>query len=190
MESNCKLSWKFNDISDDEKMKELFIRIGSMDYEPSATVKPHTLDQRLIDTLNFQQLYDNQSRLGHADTLLALVKSGTLLSPDTPAHRVGMQAIINQNLKKLKDWVKKTGTSHMDQRRAIVQIREKIVTQGQKIKKSIEENTLAAGGDRRYQENSLIHRAKIVMTTLAMSGTERLEIAKDKFEYLIIDEAC
>ena len=78
----------------------------------------------------------------------------------------------------------------MDQRRAIVQIREKIVTQGQKIKKSIEENTLAAGGDRRYQENSLIHRAKIVMTTLAMSGTERLEIAKDKFEYLIIDEAC
>lgn len=78
----------------------------------------------------------------------------------------------------------------MDQRRALVQIREKIVSQGQKIKKSIEENTLAPGGDRRYQENSLIHRAKIVMTTLAMSGTERLEIAKDKFEYLIIDEAC
>jgi len=24
-----------------------------MDYEPSAEVKPHTLDQRLIDTLNF-----------------------------------------------------------------------------------------------------------------------------------------
>jgi len=29
---------------EEEKMKELFIRIGSMDYEPSATVKPHTLD--------------------------------------------------------------------------------------------------------------------------------------------------
>lgn len=51
-------------------------------------------------------------------------------------------------------------------------------------------NTLAPGGDRRYQENSIIHRAKIVMTTLAMSGIEKLEIAKDKFEYLIIDEAC
>lgn len=170
-------------------MKELFIRIGSMDYDPSPTVKPHTLDQRLIDTLNFQQLYDNQLKLGHSDTLLALIKSNSLLSPDTPAHRVGMQSLISPNLKKLKDWLKKNPSIN-EQRRALVQIREKIVMQGQKIKKSIEENTLAAGGDRRYQENSIVHRAKIVMTTLAMSGTERLEIAKDKFEYLIIDEAC
>jgi len=88
-------------------MKELFIRIGSMDYDPSPTVKPHTLDQRLIDTLNFQQLYDNQSKLTHADTLLSLVKSGALLNPDTPAHRAGMQSLISPNLKKLKDWLKK-----------------------------------------------------------------------------------
>ena len=100
-----------------------------------------------------------------------------------------MQSLISPNLKKLKDWLKKNPSIN-EQRRALVQIREKIVMQGQKIKKSIEENTLAAGGDRRYQENSIVHRAKIVMTTLAMSGTERLEIAKDKFEYLIIDEAC
>lgn len=171
-------------------MKELFIRIGSMDYEPSATVKPHTLDQRLIDTLNFQQLYDNTSRLSHADTCLTLIKSGTLLNLEIAEHRLPMQAIINQNLKKLKDWTRKSGSTLIDQRRSIVQIREKIVQQGQKIKRSIQENTLAPGGDRRYQENSLIHRAKIVLTTLSMSGTERLEIAKDKFEYLIIDEAC
>jgi hypothetical protein len=95
-------------------MKELFIRIGSMDYEPSPTVKPHTLDQRLIDTLNFQQLYDNKQRLAHADTLLAIVKSGTLLSPDTTAHRGSMQALISPNLRKLKDWMKKHGQSVVD----------------------------------------------------------------------------
>ena len=38
-----------------------------MDYEPSAEVKPHTLDQRLIDTLNFQQLYDTRQKLEISD---------------------------------------------------------------------------------------------------------------------------
>ena len=101
-------------------MKELFIRIGSMDYEPSTLVKPHTLDQRLIDTLNFQQLYDQKGKLVHADALLALVKGGTLLSPDTPAHRTAMQAVISQNLRRLKEWTKKSGATLIDQRRAIV----------------------------------------------------------------------
>ncbi len=46
------------------------------------------------------------------------------------------------------------------------------------------------GGDRRYVENDLIHRSNIICTTLSMSGIERLDIIKDKVEYLIIDEAC
>jgi len=33
-------------------------------------------------------------------------------------------------------------------------------------------------------------KAKLVCTTLSMAGTERMEIAKNKFEYLVIDEAC
>jgi hypothetical protein len=39
---------------DEAKLKDVLLRIGSMDYEPSPLVKPHTLDQRLTDTLNFQ----------------------------------------------------------------------------------------------------------------------------------------
>lgn len=35
-----------------------------MDYEPSPTVKPHTLDQRLVDILNEQMLHDNKVKLG------------------------------------------------------------------------------------------------------------------------------
>ena len=40
----CKSNQKLKIFSEEEKIKELFIRIGSMDYEPSQTVKPHTLD--------------------------------------------------------------------------------------------------------------------------------------------------
>ena len=39
-------------IRKSEDLYDRMIRIGSMDYEPSANVKPHTLDQRLIETLN------------------------------------------------------------------------------------------------------------------------------------------
>ena len=47
-----------------------------------------------------------------------------------------------------------------------------------------------AGGDRKFQENYLVLKAKIVCTTLSMSGIEKLEIGKNNFEYLVIDEAC
>ena len=36
----------------------MMVRLGTMDYDPSPIVKPHTLDQRLIATLNKQILYD------------------------------------------------------------------------------------------------------------------------------------
>lgn len=46
------------------------------------------------------------------------------------------------------------------------------------------------GGDWKYQENALILKTPILCTTLAMSGIEKLEIAKDMVDYLIVDEAC
>jgi senataxin len=44
--------------------------------------------------------------------------------------------------------------------------------------------------DWREVEEGIIKNARIICTTLSMSGIEKLEIMKDKFEYLIIDEAC
>jgi senataxin len=44
--------------------------------------------------------------------------------------------------------------------------------------------------DWREVEEGIIKNARIVCTTLSMSGIDKLEIMKDKFEYLIIDEAC
>ena len=44
--------------------------------------------------------------------------------------------------------------------------------------------------DWREIEEGIIKRARIVCTTLSMSGLEKLEVLKDHLEYLIIDEAC
>jgi senataxin len=39
-------------------------------------------------------------------------------------------------------------------------------------------------------EESIIRKSRIVCTTLAMSGIDKLEGFKGDFEYLIVDEAC
>ena len=46
------------------------------------------------------------------------------------------------------------------------------------------------GYDWRQIENEIILRSRIIACTLAISGAEKLDIVKDKVDYLIIDEAC
>jgi superfamily I DNA and/or RNA helicase len=46
------------------------------------------------------------------------------------------------------------------------------------------------GSDWRVLENDLILKSSIVCCTLSMAGNEKLEIAKNTFDYLIVDEAC
>ena len=55
---------------------------------------------------------------------------------------------------------------------------------------NIQENRQSQGGDWRYLENQIILKANILCSTLSMAGVEKMDIAKDKIEYLIIDEAC
>ena len=97
-----------------------------MDYEPSAEVKPHTLDQRLIDTLNTQQLYDTRQKLEISDKLLVPLKANKPLSMDDHMNLKGLQTLISPTLRKIKDWFKKNPTA-LDQRRQITQVRERLV---------------------------------------------------------------
>ena len=46
------------------------------------------------------------------------------------------------------------------------------------------------GYDWKQCENEMILSSKIVCCTLAISGSEKLEILRDQVDYLIIDEAC
>ncbi len=45
-------------------------------------------------------------------------------------------------------------------------------------------------GDWREVEEGIIKKARIICTTLSMSGIDKLEVLKGAFDYLIIDEAC
>lgn len=64
------------------------VRIGAMDYEPSLAVKPHTLDQRLIETLNTAQLYDVKAKLSLMEEAIEAMKKNIILSYEKdPNHK-------------------------------------------------------------------------------------------------------
>jgi senataxin len=73
-------------------------------------------------------------------------------------------------------------------------MRERLSVQVAKIQDALNENRSMMNqnsqADWREVEEGIIKRARIVCTTLSMSGIEKLEALKDQFEYLIIDEAC
>ena len=42
---------------DKDELKKYFLRIGSIDYEPQESVKPHLLDNRLAEQLTSERIY-------------------------------------------------------------------------------------------------------------------------------------
>ena len=76
----------------------------------------------------------------------------------------------------------------------MVEIREKLNQQLKRIQDGMVENRALMNqnqpGDWREVEEGIIKKARIVCTTLSMSGIDKLDILKGAFEYLIIDEAC
>lgn len=83
------------------------LRIGSMDYEPSEAVRPHTLDQRMVETLNAGQMYDNQKKQGHVGVLLNLLKEGKPLKLEEPQVSAALSSLISPNLKKQRQFLGK-----------------------------------------------------------------------------------
>jgi senataxin len=73
-------------------------------------------------------------------------------------------------------------------------MRERLALQISKIQEALHENRVMLNqnsqADWREIEEGIIKRARIVCTTLSMSGLEKLETLKDQLDYLIIDEAC
>ena len=44
----------------------MILRIGSLDYEPSPQVRPHTLDQKFNEAMNSQYLIETRHRVASA----------------------------------------------------------------------------------------------------------------------------
>lgn len=85
----------------------------------------------------------------------------------------------------VKDFVKtRTKDEHIQFLKKILDIKERQLADlhsGENAKQ---------GGDWKIIENEIILRSKIICCTLAISGSEKLEILNDQVDYLIVDEAC
>ena len=70
----------------------MLLRIGAHEYEPSPDVAKHTLDKRLIETLNGNKAYELKEKIDFAKELLNDIKSskeeegGGHLTTTCPKH--------------------------------------------------------------------------------------------------------
>jgi hypothetical protein len=55
-------------------LKDLVLRIGSLDYEPSPQVKPHTLDTKFNEAMNSQYLIDTKNKIASASELISILQ--------------------------------------------------------------------------------------------------------------------
>jgi len=172
---------------DSTKLDKMLLRIGSMEYEPSPVVKKHTLDDRLLHELNGNKIYDLKQKLVVSGKLLASVNKESFdgFVFENPNHLPALQRLIQPNYRRLKEWLtKKTPEEQL----------RSVATQHKRDEEYLADlmnaENLTQKGDWQYVENSLILKSQLVCCTLSMSGIAKMNIAKDLFDYLIVDEAC
>ena len=73
-------------IKDPAHLKKMLLRIGAIEYEPSETVKRHTLDSRLAETLNDAKVYKLKEEIGCCDDLLMEIAKGFPLDATNRRH--------------------------------------------------------------------------------------------------------
>ena len=170
---------------DKDELKQYFLRIGSIDYEPQESVKPHLLDNRLAEQLTSERIYSLKEQIAFADELLGEMKKGFKLDFQNNRHRMALSKLIAQNIKKMKQFI---GKSPQTQKVELQKELEKC----RRLLSDIENQRTdgKSKGDWKYAENSLILKTPVICTTLSMAGIERLEIARGAIDYLIVDEAC
>lgn len=95
-----------------EELKKHLLRIGSIDYEPTETVKQHLLDNRLTETLTSEKVYCLKQQIDFAEELLQEMRKGIKLEPQNDRHRVALQKVMQkENLRKIKQFCFKETTS-------------------------------------------------------------------------------
>ena len=176
----------------------MLLRIGAIEYEPSVIVKKHTLDERLIKELHGNKIYDLKERVKVAKQVLTHMEA-----PDFAGFKMeekklknfikddktvvpGLQLLITPSYRGLRKWMLTKSTEEQ-----IRHLKSQLTQEEKRIViLSSSENSRVQGGDWEYVENSLILRSQLVCCTLSMAGIKKMNITKDLFDYLIIDEAC
>lgn len=75
-----------------------------MDYEPSPIVKPFTLDQRYVDTVNSQYLQDTRTQLAALDKLKSIMKHGHALSAFDKNHLTSLRVAFQMTSTQVRDF--------------------------------------------------------------------------------------
>ena len=93
--------------SDTTKIESMLLRIGAMEYEPSAIVKKHTLDERLIKELHGNKIYDLKERAAAAKQVLSQMQAPgfTGLRMDNKELVPLLQKLVTPSYRRLKDWI-------------------------------------------------------------------------------------
>jgi len=94
---------------------------------------------------------------------------------------------VCESYRRLKEWLKKK--SAVEQ---VDQVKRQLQRDGAYLHdlENVDIDQMKQVGDWQYAENSLILKSQLVCCTLSMAGIEKMNIAKDLFDYLIVDEAC
>ena len=100
-------------------------------------------------------------------------------------QRQPLQRLVFENYRKLKDWLKKKTPSEQ-----LEKVKRELTRDEAYLNDLQNADTMKQIGDWQYAENSLILKSQLVCCTLSMAGIEKMNIGKDLFDYLIIDEAC
>jgi len=88
-------------------MKKYLLRIGAVEYEASESIKAHTLDTRLQETLNDAKVYELKEQIAYCDELLMDLAAGHKLQWEKNRHRLALQKLVSQNIKKVKQFIAK-----------------------------------------------------------------------------------
>ena len=83
-------------------MKKMLLRIGAMEYEPSPTVRQHTLDVRLQESLREARIHEAKEKVACVEELLAEIKKGFSMDVQNNRYRQLLQKVLGPNLKHLK----------------------------------------------------------------------------------------
>lgn len=108
------------------------------------------------------------------------------LRADNKKQVTQLQKLVTQSLYRLKDWIIK---KPVDEQVGYLS-RQLARDESRLADLMCSDNQRQQGGDWQYVENSLILKSQLVCCTLSMAGIEKMLIAKDLFDYLIVDEAC
>ena len=92
------------------------MRIGAVEYDPGPDVAKHTLDKRLIETLNGNKAYELKEKIDFAKELLTDIKNlkkeegkGQLCSLNNK-HLQYLLKLVSQSMKRVKEFIKKKTT--------------------------------------------------------------------------------